>query len=294
MNRPLADALEKLLAQPGDAPASLFTTAQRAALGAFARSTGFVQTRPQGRGVIYRIDNRTGVETHARSLRPGSPATLEAGLPRRAANLATHRDSKAGGATHAFHYLLLKAAGEAVRWRHDDGRVLDLCAATQLGGAGVLAIETHDAWRSDGPLWLVENQALFDRTDWLPGDSEASIAYYGGHIPARLLAWLAHRARAPAIILFADYDGVGLQNYVRLRDQVTVPCHFWMMPNWRALLRRYGSNEVWRNTHAEFMSAAARLAASGAPSEVLELCTAMSREGLALEHEAVWLDRPAE
>lgn len=294
MNRALADALEKLLAHPGDAPASLFTTAQRSALDAFARSTGFVQTRPQGRGVIFRIDNRMGVETHVRSLRPDSAATLEARLPKRAANIATHRDSKAGGATHAFHYLLLKAAGDPVRWRHDDGRVLDLCAATRVSGAGVLAIETADAWRSDRPLWLVENRALFDRTDWLPGETVASIAYYGGHIPARLLAWLAHNARVPEIILFADYDGVGLHNYVRLRDQVTVPCHFWMMPNWHALLRRYGSNEVWRNTHAEFMSAAARLAASDVPEAVLALCAAMSREGLALEHEAVWLDRPVE
>jgi hypothetical protein len=294
MSRALADALEKLLAHPGDAPASLFTPTQRAALDALARATGFVQTRPQGRGVIYRIDHRLGVESHLRTLRPDATATLAAGLPKRAANIATRRDSKAGAAAHAFHYLLLKAAGAPVRWVDDDGRVLDLAAATRVSGAGVLAIETKDGWRSDCPLWLVENQALFDRTDWLPEATPASIAYYAGQIPARLLAWLAHRARVPEIILFPDYDGVGLQNYVRLRDQVTVPCRFWMMPDWRARLRRYGSNEVWRNTHAEFIAATTRLLASNTPTELLALCAAMSREGLALEHEAVWLDRPVE
>ena len=45
---------------------------------------------------------------------------------------------------------------------------------------------------------------------------------------------------------------------------------------------------IWRDNQAAFMEASARLAELGAPNEVLDLCRAMSREGLALEQEAVW------
>lgn len=294
MSRALAHALEKLLTQGDEAPASLFTPAQQSALDVLARGTGFLIARPQGRGVTYRISNRAGLEAHLRTLRPETPETLARDIPQRAANIATHRDSKAGSATHAIQYLLLKAVGADVCWTRGDERALDLSVATESAGAGVLAIQERDAWQSNCPLWLVENQALFDDTSWLPQDTQASVCYYAGQIPSRLVGWLAHRPRVPAVILFADYDGVGLQNFVRLREQLTTPCTFWLMPNWHDLLRKYGSNQIWHNTHQEFVAATTRLAALHPPAELLELCAAMSREGLALEHEAVWLARKSD
>lgn len=294
MSRALAHALEKLLTQGDEAPASLFTPAQQSALDVLARGTGFLIARPQGRGVTYRISNRAGLEAHLRTLRPETPETLARDIPQRAANIATHRDSKAGSATHSFHYLLLKAVGTGVCWTRSDGRILDLSAATESAGAGVLAIQEGDAWQSDCPLWLVENQALFDDTSWLPQNTRASIGYYAGQIPNRLVAWLAHRSRVPEVSHFADYDGVGLQNFVRLREQLATPCSFWLMPNWHDLLRKYGNNQIWNNTHHEFVAATTRLAALRPSAELLELCAAMSREGLALEHEAVWLARKSD
>ncbi len=291
MSRALADALEKLLTHGDEAPASLFSPAQRSALDVLARGTGFLIARPQGRGVTYCISNRAGLEAHLRSLRPENPATLARDIPQRAANVATHRDSKARAATHSFHYLLLKAVGAGVCWTDNDGRILDLSASTASAGAGVLAIQEGDDWQSDCPLWLVENQALFDDTSWLPQDARVSVGYYAGQIPTRLVAWLSQRSRVPEIFHFADYDGVGLQNFVRLREQLATPCSFWLMPNWSDLLRRYGSNQIWLNTHQEFIAATTRLTALRPSAELLELCAAMSREGLALEHEAVWLAR---
>ena len=60
MSRALADALVKLLAQADETPATRFTQAQRSALDALARATGLLSTRPQGRGIVYRIVNRAG------------------------------------------------------------------------------------------------------------------------------------------------------------------------------------------------------------------------------------------
>ncbi len=288
MSRSLAAALVRLLEASGDAPASLFTEAQKKALDELGRRTGALAARPQGRGVVYRVTHRAALESVLRTMRPDAPRTLPEDLPRRAANVATHRDSKAGVTSHDFHYLLLKASGEDVCWRHGPGRILELSPVTAAAGAGVLAIRPEDNWQSDEPLWLVENQALFDRMDWLPAGTRASVAYYGGQIPARLLSWLARDSRAPELILFADYDGVGLQNYARLLEHSRTPCSFWLMPGWEDLLLRYGGQAIWRDNHAAFMAATARLDALGAPGEVLALCRAMSREGLALEQEAVW------
>lgn len=287
MSRSLADALSRLLDTAGDVPASHFTARQKQALDELGRTTQALTTLPHGRGVVYRVTNRLQLENLLRTMRPGAADELPQGLPRRAVDVATHRDSKARDAGHEIHYLLLKAVGDPVCWRQGE-RVLELSPVTVAAGAGALAIQRDDGWQSNEPLWLVENQALFDRTDWLPDGTRASLAYYGGQIPARLHAWLAHCARAPEVILFADYDGVGLYNFARLLEHSPSPCSFWLMPGWRSLLTRYGSQAIWRDNHAAFMEASARLAELRAPEEVLELCQAMSREGLALEQEAVW------
>jgi len=65
------------------------------------------------------------------------------------------------------------------------------------------------------------------------------------------------------------------------------------MPDWPALVKTYGSNVVWQNTQADFQTAFARLKAAGASEEVIELCVALSSQGLALEHESVWLCIPS-
>ena len=130
----------------------------------------------------------------------------------------------------------------------------------------------------------MENQALFDRTDWLPANTVATLLYYGGQLDGRLLAWLAGRPRARRIVHFADYDGVGLANFARLHALLGDACECWLMPDWSDKLARYGSNRLWRDTLREFTAAAARL-----PDYLLPLTRQMQQSGLALEQEAVWL-----
>lgn len=135
----------------------------------------------------------------------------------------------------------------------------------------------------------MENQTLFSPTDWLPEDAAGSLLYYTGTLSDLQLAWLAHHPRAPRIYYVADYDGVGLLNYVKLRQASGAPVEFWLMPGWRELLRRYGSAELWRRTRQQAESAAARLAVEQWPQTVRELRDALTAEGVALEHEGVWL-----
>ena len=154
---------------------------------------------------------------------------------------------------------------------------------------GALAIHAHDDWHSDRPLWLVENQAPFDRLDWMPEGVTATVAYYAGQLDGRLLAWLGSRVRAPEVVLFPDYDGVGLLNYMRLKRASLAPARFWIMPGWRHLLREYGNASVWQQTHTSFESALSDSDMNDQDPELLELIAEMRHLGLALEHEAVWL-----
>jgi len=292
MSRALAAALAKLLDSEGGLAASTFTSAQRRALEELARKTGALSVRSEGRGITYQTVNADLLAAHLQTLRPQRADALDPNLPKRAANIATARDSKAGAASHAVYYLLVKAIGAGVCWQREPTRAFDLAEATQIAGAGVLAITEDDAWRSEQALWLVENQALFDHLDWLPPEAQGTVAYYAGQLPNRLLHWLAAQQRASEVVLFPDYDGVGLLNYARLREACAGPCAFWLMPAWQARLSAFGSRQVWQNTQTEFHAALARLEALGLDAGLAELCAALRNAGLALEHESIWLAVP--
>lgn len=289
MSRALIAALEKLVASGSDVPASLLTAAQRATLNEFARKTGTVRAKPQGKGSVYQIANLPLLQEHLKSLRPYSAEDLPNSLPTRAANIAQTRNSKGKGHRHEHYYLLIKPMGSNVIWQNEDGRMLDLSAVSAIAGAGALAIQANDAWYTEQPLWLVENQALFNRLDWLPPEAKGTITYYGGQIHGQLLKWLAARQRTPQMVFFPDYDGVGLLNYAKLLETACCPCTFWLIPDWKNLLQKYGNNSVWQNTLSDFHAALPRLQAARMNDEVQELCVSLSTIGLALEHEVIWL-----
>jgi len=298
MSRSLTAALAKLLEGEGSAEtqtcrASAFTAAQRLALEDLGRRTGAIRVRLEGRGSVYQVVNLEILTSHLQTLRPQNADEVDPTIPKRAANIAQSRSSKGRAHSHDLHYLLVKSISEGVIWRNqpdDFEHAFDLAEVTKTAGAGVLAIREDDCWFSDEPLWLVENQALFDRLDWLPSGSNGTVAYYAGQLPGRLLNWFAQRSRARQVIIFPDYDGVGLLNYAKLLEMCRSPCTLWLMPGWQSLLKKYGNHVVWKNTQSDFQSAYPRIKAAGAPEAVLELCSELSRQGLALEHESVWLD----
>lgn len=159
-----------------------------------------------------------------------------------------------------------------------------LAAHTRDFGAACLRITPDDDWHTDAPLWLIENQALFDRTDWLPPGPAVTLLYYNGQLSDLLVRWLAARPRGSRLIHFPDYDGIGLANFARLHAQLGDACHFWLMPGWADSLQRYGSHALWLRTLDPFLRVRPDL-----PSHLAPLLTQMELNGLALEQEAVWL-----
>ena len=289
MSRPLADALSKLLATDSGLASSQFTTAQRSALDEFARKTQAVCLTPQGRGAFYRLIHRGVAEAHLLKWRPITQQDLPETLPLRAANVALYRNSKGTSASHAKQYLLFKSITDGARWQNELGQTMDLPALSHLYGAAALAVETADGWHTDSPLWLVENQALFDDLRWLPSDASGTLCYYAGQISGGLLDWLSYRPRASRVILFPDYDGIGLQNFARLRERLGDACEFWLIPGWAELLNRLGNREIWLNNLVNFQEAVTRLQALNMSPALVDLCRSLQTAGLALEQESVFL-----
>lgn len=276
---------------PNKSNGSQLTKAQRQALDEFRVRTGAVLQQRSGRGVIYRIVNRQVIEQHLNELVPLADEVMGDQPPQRAANIGRSRSSKTGQHGHDLYYLLLKARGP-VQWHSGTCLSLDLELTTRQQGTAVLTIggDSEQDWYSDTSLWLVENQALFDRLDWLPGGDAASIVWYSGQLRTCLIDWLVQRPRAASIRLFPDYDGVGLHNYLRLRRRLGDQVSFWLMPEWEARLRQFGSNELWRKTAPDFHAALEGLQPLlEAESDLYRLMRTMQTLGLALEQEAVWL-----
>ncbi len=284
MDSTLRAALLKLHGQ-STLPVSQFTPAQRSALDGFARQTGAVICQRQGRGDVYRVSDPQLFEIHLVGLSPQVEMPTTESLPLRAQHIAHARNSKARNHQHESYYPQLKAVGDRVFWHQDEhGNQLPLSQLTQDYGAASLRLQAEDSWQTAQPLWLVENQALFDRTDWLPADTQATLLYYGGQLDGRLLAWLARQPRASRVILFPDYDGVGLANFARLVTLLGEACECWLMPDWQTRLERYGSHRLWQDTYREFNSVVSQL-----PDYLSPLTDRMYQTGLALEQEAVWL-----
>lgn len=297
MSKALHAALFRLLETAnGQLPSSLLTQSQRKALNEFCIQTRSVSQVPRGRGSIYQVALREVVERHLSEMAPLALAdqAFLSSLPQRASNIGLSRSSKGGQHSHDLHYLLLRAAGAGPAiWKREDGASIDIQQAVRQQGAAVLTIgdSSLDDWVSDTPLWLVENQALFDRLDWLPETLTATVAWYSGHLRNNLLHWLAQRPRASSITLFPDYDGVGLQNYARLVQRTQQPVEFWLMPDWETKLKRFGNNRLWQDTASDFQAAITTLLPRLQPDAPLRaMINRMQSLGLALEQEAIWLE----
>lgn len=288
MSKTLAAALAKLCqAESGSVSASSLTTAQRRAVEDFARRTGAIALQQSGRGRIYRVVHPAVVEQHWRHYSPdGKPVSVD--QPLRAGHIGQFRDSKGGRHGHEHHYVLLKATQAELTWHNAQGEQLDVGEQTRLQGAAALDVSLDSGWQCPGSLWLIENQALFDQTDWLP-DTSATLIYYRGQLSGALLTWLQQIEIGGSLVFFPDYDGVGLSNFCRLLAALRPSPRFWLMPQWTEKLQRYGQSQLWQTQLDSWLSAESYLKAHSADAELLELLRQMKTHGLALEQEAVWL-----
>ncbi len=287
----LTDALKRLLA--GDQPltASAFTLNQRTHLEQFARETRLIELNKQGRSTVYRVINRQSVFNYLRQLHPLDDVSLPTDIPSRSRNIGTDRNSKTGQTGHDCWYLLMKAWDSDVVWQNDHD-AMHPAELTERFGVAALRLRSGQTWQCNRLLLLVENQALFNQCDWLPQGFNGCLAYYAGQLSDVLLQWLSEQKRTNEVILFPDYDGIGLTNYARLTNSLhpDSTLHFYWLPDWENKLATFGNAEIWLKTRVQFENAFEKLSAMNALNDdLIKLGHLSQHHGKALEQESIWL-----
>ena len=295
----LTDALKRLLASDQPLTASAFTLNQRTHLEQFARETRLIELNKQGRSTVYRVINRQSVLNYLRQLHPLDDVSLPADIPSRSRNIGTDRNSKTGQTGHDCWYLLMKAWDSEVVWQNDNDAMHPSelterfgVAALQISAGDSLRLRSGQAWQCNRPLLLVENQALFNQCDWLPQDFNGCLAYYAGQLSDVLLQWLSEQKRTNEVILFPDYDGIGLTNYARLANSLhpDSTLQFYWLPDWENKLVKFGNTEIWLKTRVQFENAIQKLDTMNALNDdLIKLGYLSQRHGKVLEQESIWL-----
>ncbi|MFM8341894.1 MAG: hypothetical protein ACKN9F_06705 [Methylomonas sp.] len=287
----LSLAIKRLLDSEQPLKQSEFSIPVRKQLDEFALRTRQIEVMREGRSTVYRILNRAALQNYYQQLHPIDPSDLFEDLPNRSRNIGVNRNSKKGRSGHETYYLLMKAWDEDVVWQNGQ-HTLPVATLTHQFGAAVLQINTDQAWLCNRPLLLVENQALFDRPDWLEFDFDGCLIYYAGQISDWVLKWFAILPRSQQLVLFPDYDGIGLSNYLRLAETLpkSTALKFFWRSDWQRKLVEFGDAEIWANTRTQFENAFTKLDNLGLADECFrELAFLAQRHGKSLEQESIWL-----
>ena len=249
----------------------------------WAERKGCISIQKVGKGKVFRVVDEKTLEWEIARLAPKKDLD---DLPARVQNLAKNSNTKAGQTTLDFSYFLCKTVGDGVIVNG-----VDVSFITKSLGCFALPIkDDSDGFECNGSLILVENQQLIDDVKWVPTDFVGVVLYYAGNLSARLRAWLTKSSFA-GVILFPDYDAVGISNYANLVETMPDARWYWM-DDWENKLIEHGSSELRKkeNQGALFENLWNRFKENGFPDEKMEsLMIEIRKRGKMLEQEVVLL-----
>ena len=247
----------------------------------WAERKGCISIQKAGKGKVFKVVDEKTLEWEITRLAPKKDLD---NLPVRVQNLAKNSNTKAGQTALDFSYFLCKAVGDCVIVNG-----VDVTFITKSIGCFALPIkDDSDGFECNGSLILVENQQLIDDIKWVPTDFVGVVLYYAGNLSARLRTWLRKSSFA-RVILFPDYDAVGINNYANLVETLPDAQWFWMH-DWKMKLKKYGCKELRRkgNQESMFDTLWSNFKEYGFPDAELEsLMTEIRKQGKMLEQEAV-------
>lgn len=243
--------------------------------------TGAIIRERVGSGTRYRIVDHEAVRGVVARHFPDLGAEFNA--PARSMAVSMYRDAKRGVAGRRFP-IYLRAIRMAT-WSNDHA-LLDVFEQTRRFGVSALLLERDDYWRTEQPLALIENSEPFLYLNRLYCNSDfGSAINYAGWTSYAVIDWLAYRHRAPRILYYADFDPVGLSNFLNLRQALGAQIELVVPGNFEALLVRYGKAKLLTKN----LDKMPRLRNSeiGIVRRIAEL---LHKHGLGLEHEILLRD----
>lgn len=157
---------------------------------------------------------------------------------------------------------------------------LDVAHWTELAGVAAICLEGR-SWEFTGILAVVENLEVFYHFENLKTGAELAI-YAQGRLSGRVLNWLSSPPMARAgIIHFGDYDPVGLDEFLRLKEACSGRTTIYLPANLEDLLSRYGKRDLLLGNNATIL---ARLRKTE-DQEVRQIVELIDQYGVGLEQE---------
>ncbi|MET3553862.1 hypothetical protein [Burkholderia sp. 567] len=274
---PFAGLLNRLL--EGDStPLSALSESTRKRLQA-AFDSGALLTQRSGGGSVVVCANQAILRSFATNLYPGGlMADNTAATGTRTSALARFRDTKAeGGLDFELTHVRVFDAAALTCQDHDADTVNQTqrlgCVSVVLGGK----YEPQLA----GSVALVEGPELFMRYDWTV-EKIAAVVLYSGRISERMLDWISRSSAITSVLHCADFDPVGLCEYLRVKERLAEKLIPHAPPSIDELFRKYSKAALLQKS-AVLMP---RLTGTNDPY-VARIVTLMQTHGAGLEHEAL-------
>ncbi|WP_300460112.1 hypothetical protein [Desulfobacula sp.] len=237
---------------------------------------GFVHWERSGRGGIYTLKHPEAVKTLLAAT--GYHGSTES-LTSKARAVARHKDAHKG---RDDTLLILLSATKEVMWQNN-GRSINIHQIVQDCGIAAILVKPGDNWVTQDPIALVENMDLlvyavryFETIHF-----QGSILYYSGWVSRRTLAWLNKQKNTP-LVIFPDYDLVGLKNYLLLKE--TLPhIKIYVPENLPDLLKRYGkADKLTSSTDRKIIE-------QTQDADALKLYRLLLKYGVGLDQESLML-----
>lgn len=280
MKRPALARLLKELLETGAVPLSQVSASARAAL-APQFAAGILGEERSGAGARIAVRNKAVLAAYADQLFPSGLNSAPAGAAPRAAAVARYRDAKAAGATAAEPVFIRAFNGFSF---NKQDQTLPAAELTRKYGTAALVLGEPPPWHCGGTLAVVENLEPFLCFERLKVPADAAI-YAGGRMSARLLAWLAAPEMAGCALLHCgDYDPVGIDEYLRLKQACGARAKLHLPADLAELFRKYGKRALLTDSAAVLR----RLRATKDP-DALRVIELMNATNSGLEQESLLL-----
>ncbi len=241
---------------------------------------GVLAQERSGSGIVIALKKPDALHSFYLSCYPNA-GNVVLGSPR-ASSVGTFRNAKRTRRTD-MEPVLLRAMRPVICTRDEDE--YDLLATTRLAGAACLLLEPERFWSFSAEVAIIENLECFLHCEKMSISADVAL-YAAGRLSALALQWLASESLSECRFIHSgDYDPVGLDEFLRLKNIIGERVKLHIPANLKDLVSKYGRPELLADSAAVLR----RLRGASSPA-VLEVLSIIDNTGCGLEQETLLLE----
>lgn len=161
--------------------------------------------------------------------------------------VATLRDSKRAIRQSQFPVLLRSIVPGSIM-KNAAGHTLNIYEQTAIFGAAVVVIDADTTWEYHGDIATVENMEMFfnfERSEIVNSVGTAMYSGAGGRISQVVIDWISSPYMSNSSILHCgDYDPVGLDEYLRIRQVIPSRSSLFIPQNIEKIFAKFGKKDT--------------------------------------------------